>query len=219
MQGHDIAAIAMITPSHSSSNADAPVDTPALDNDAVIAKHVAISPGSIPPRIFKLPALGPKPENIQPRSATESSVEDRIDDELELWLSSAAEALRAMYTHLRTGHDRRAARLAAIPAAARSTIWWPFTQHKGMTDGSITVIDARVGESYSVVRGHGDTSSAPTPADLSIVREYDGCASWWTQGTHMSPTLRPGAWHAALPSAQRMSSPQELQWRSKCMQA
>jgi bifunctional dethiobiotin synthetase / adenosylmethionine---8-amino-7-oxononanoate aminotransferase len=187
MQGHEVAAIAMIT-------ADTPEATLNLDNDDVIARHIAVSPGGVPPKLFRLPPLGPKPT---PAEGSNSQASSGIDAALQQWLSDAGEQLTAMHAHLREWHDHRTARLLAAPSAARSVIWWPFTQHKGITDGNITVIDARVGERYSVVRGHGPSSSgAPDPPessgsfqasvhDLSVVQEYDACASWWTQGaTH-----------------------------------
>lgn len=163
--------------------------SPQLDNADAISEHVTFAPGSTPPQIFQLPPLGPKPLDSQ-------ADEEHIDDALAQWLVDAAEPLKAMHAHLRAWHERRVARLVTAPAAARSTVWWPFTQHKGMTDGSITLIDSRVGEHYSVVRGHRSPQPGNSPeasqisettvADLNVVREYDGCASWWTQGIHSS---------------------------------
>jgi hypothetical protein len=196
VQGHDIAAIAIMTPSLSSAS-DTPAVIPRLDNDDVIAKHISVSPGSTPPKIFRLPQLGPK---LAAAETSNSDAASGIDAALQQWLSDATKPLSDMHAHLREWHDRRSARLLAAPTAARNVIWWPFTQHKGMTDGSITVIDARVGERYSVVKGHRGSSnngSADLPEssesfetsvhDLSVVQEYDGCASWWTQGVaHVS---------------------------------
>nr|VDC90920.1 unnamed protein product [Brassica rapa] len=51
--------------------------------------------------------------------------------------------------------------------------WWPFTQHKLVHEETVTVIDSRYGENFSVYKGSGNDS---------ITQQFDACASWWTQG-------------------------------------
>ncbi|WZZ61223.1 hypothetical protein YC2023_061330 [Brassica napus] len=48
-----------------------------------------------------------------------------------------------------------------------------ITQHKLVPEETVTVIDSRCGEKFSVYKGSGNDS---------ITQQFDACASWWTQG-------------------------------------
>ena len=65
--------------------------------------------------------------------------------------------------------------LDSAQAAAKQTIWWPFTQHSTVLKDNVTVIDSRCGESFAVYKPNNDSS----PARLQA--QYDACARWWTQ--------------------------------------
>ena len=67
--------------------------------------------------------------------------------------------------------------LDSAQAAAKQTIWWPFTQHSTVLKDNVTVIDSRFGESFAVYKPSSDND----PAKLQA--QYDACASWWTQVT------------------------------------
>lgn len=46
----------------------------------------------------------------------------------------------------------RIKRLRDMSRKARDVIWWPFTQHKLVPDGAVTVIDSRCGENFAVFK-------------------------------------------------------------------
>ncbi|EOY31725.1 Adenosylmethionine-8-amino-7-oxononanoate transaminases [Theobroma cacao] len=56
---------------------------------------------------------------------------------------------------------------------AGDVFWWPFTQHKLVPPCSVTVIDSRCGENFSVYKVQNKEF---------ITQQFDACASWWTQG-------------------------------------
>ena len=55
-------------------------------------------------------------------------------------------------------------------------VWYPFTQHSGLSPEDVTVIDARSGEDMLVFKP-GDEQGL----DSRLEAQYDACASWWTQ--------------------------------------
>ena len=74
-------------------------------------------------------------------------------------------------------------RLRQLKPAALNNIWWPFTQHQGMTEEHVTTIEARAGESFVVARTDSDLKGSEEILALSA--RHDACSSWWTQvGTH-----------------------------------
>lgn len=42
--------------------------------------------------------------------------------------------------------------LQSAAGRAQQALWWPFTQHKTLGPKDVTLIDARCGESFAVVR-------------------------------------------------------------------
>lgn len=52
-------------------------------------------------------------------------------------------------------------------------LWWPFTQHQGISAADVTVMEGRWGEYFQTI--------APGQPP-SMVPMYDACGSWWTQG-------------------------------------
>lgn len=55
-------------------------------------------------------------------------------------------------------------------------VWYPFTQHRGLQERDITVIDARAGDELLVFKEAGANGAADR-----IEPQFDACASWWTQ--------------------------------------
>ena len=51
------------------------------------------------------------------------------DPQLRAWLRESEGQFAAMAAQLRGWHEARVAQLQAAAAAARATLWWPFTQH------------------------------------------------------------------------------------------
>ncbi|KAF9204845.1 hypothetical protein BGZ49_004800 [Haplosporangium sp. Z 27] len=85
-------------------------------------------------------------------------------------------------------HHQRLDRLEELADKARTSIWWPFTQHQTVKE--VTVIDSAYGDIMTtlVESSPKNSSLATTGAESNDKREwkwremFDGCASWWTQG-------------------------------------
>ncbi|CAN1292286.1 Bifunctional dethiobiotin synthetase/7,8-diamino-pelargonic acid aminotransferase, mitochondrial [Linum perenne] len=64
--------------------------------------------------------------------------------------------------------------LPSIPSdMSNDLVEWPFTQHKLVPEGTVTVIDSRLGENFAVYTAQNSAS---------LTQQFDACASWWTQG-------------------------------------
>ncbi|KAK7388482.1 hypothetical protein VNO78_23298 [Psophocarpus tetragonolobus] len=72
-----------------------------------------------------------------------------------------------------SAYFERIKKLHNMAREARDIIWWPFTQHKLVHDGGVTVIDSRCGGNFSIFKVQKTEVIAP---------QFDACASWWTQG-------------------------------------
>ncbi|KAG0003207.1 hypothetical protein BGZ80_010704 [Entomortierella chlamydospora] len=101
-------------------------------------------------------------------------------------------------------HHQRLDRLEELADKARTSIWWPFTQHQNVKD--VTVIDSAYEDIMTtfVESPRKDSSLASTGGNSNAKREwrwremFDGCASWWTQGLgHGSPALTQSAAYAS----------------------
>ncbi|KAG0202258.1 hypothetical protein BGX28_005172 [Mortierella sp. GBA30] len=103
-------------------------------------------------------------------------------------------------------HHKRLDRLEELGEKARTSIWWPFTQHQTVKD--VTVIDSAYGDIMTTYvappKDAKDVKSTSSSQDKDKDREwrwremFDGCASWWTQGLgHGSPALTRSAAYAA----------------------
>ena len=81
----------------------------------------------------------------------------------------------------------------ALAQTATERVWYPFTQHDGLSAEDITTVDARSGEHFRVFKqDHGSSSAAVAEGVGQVVQvhrasgpriepHYDACASWWTQ--------------------------------------
>ncbi|XP_019463455.1 PREDICTED: bifunctional dethiobiotin synthetase/7,8-diamino-pelargonic acid aminotransferase, mitochondrial isoform X1 [Lupinus angustifolius] len=87
------------------------------------------------------------------------------------------EGCHSLFSNLKeimhSAYFERIKKLHEMPKKARDIIWWPFTQHKLVPDGGVTVIDSRCGENFAVFKAQDAEVIAPV---------FDACASWWTQG-------------------------------------
>ncbi|CAH9147974.1 unnamed protein product, partial [Cuscuta epithymum] len=79
-----------------------------------------------------------------------------------------------------TSH-RRIERLHYMPKKAHKIFWWPFTQHKLISEEHVMMIDSRCGENFAVHNVCGLVKNVD-----SIIPQFDACASWWTQGPDAS---------------------------------
>jgi dethiobiotin synthetase/adenosylmethionine--8-amino-7-oxononanoate aminotransferase len=107
---------------------------------------------------------------------------------------------RDVIEQLEQSHQKRLDRLEELGEKARTSIWWPFTQHQTVKD--VTVIDSAYGDLMTTYIEPQDQPSAQGHKDKVVDgkwREmFDGCASWWTQGLgHGSPALTQSAAYAA----------------------
>lgn len=57
------------------------------------------------------------------------------------------DVLKEMMVH---ACSERIKRLSEMPKMAEDIFWWPFTQHKLVPTGAVTVIDSRCGENFAV---------------------------------------------------------------------
>ncbi|XP_021304673.1 bifunctional dethiobiotin synthetase/7,8-diamino-pelargonic acid aminotransferase, mitochondrial isoform X2 [Sorghum bicolor] len=97
--------------------------------------------------------------------------EDPSDD-LTDWFSESSSAFNSLKDALQSFHSRRIERLNSMQRKSKDLLWWPFTQHNLVPQDSVTVIDSRCGENFSVYK----------IKDKMLVPQFDACASWWTQG-------------------------------------
>ncbi|RDX82061.1 Bifunctional dethiobiotin synthetase/7,8-diamino-pelargonic acid aminotransferase, mitochondrial, partial [Mucuna pruriens] len=89
------------------------------------------------------------------------------------WFESSHYIFGNLKEIMLSAYFARIKRLHDMPRKARDIIWWPFTQHKLVPDGGVTVIDSRCGENFSTFKVQKTEVIAPL---------FDACASWWTQG-------------------------------------
>ncbi|KAK2030284.1 dethiobiotin synthase [Colletotrichum zoysiae] len=100
-------------------------------------------------------------------------------------------------------HDRHVARVSRLETMARDahgTIWYPFTQHRGLTPDKIAVIDSAHGDDFQTLVVPATTTPPPRDqAAAALLRpSFDGSSSWWTQGLgHANPELTLAASYAA----------------------
>ena len=128
LRGYDVAAVVLL-------------DVDGLNNADAIRTHLPVGTPLI--------ALPPAPLAAHTDAASMPS-DEQIDAPLAQWLDASAHSFAALAATLRSWHARRVAALQAAPARARSTLWWPFTQHDDVRDDDVTVIDARVGDEIIV---------------------------------------------------------------------
>ncbi|EKX52140.1 hypothetical protein GUITHDRAFT_161318 [Guillardia theta CCMP2712] len=94
---------------------------------------------------------------------------------LRSWFLQCQDKFEKVTKLMEADHKERLQLLASAEERARSSVWWPFTQHDLVQ--SVTHIDARAGEDWWVY-SKGSMSREAPPA---LLRWMDGAASWWTQ--------------------------------------
>lgn len=104
--------------------------------------------------------------------------------------------IEALVDGMSTKNAERIQRLEAMASRAHDVIWYPFTQHHGMTSKDITVIDSAHDDHFQTLKpDHGREGKKGSPL---LQPTFDGSASWWTQGLgHGNPELSLTAAYAA----------------------
>lgn len=96
-----------------------------------------------------------------------------MSDNLMAWFDESYSVFGSLKEVMLSSYLERIQRLRDMPKKALEVFWWPFTQHKLVPENTVTVIDSRCGENFSVHKvKHQDV----------MIQQFDACASWWTQG-------------------------------------
>ncbi|CAH8382944.1 unnamed protein product [Eruca vesicaria subsp. sativa] len=94
-------------------------------------------------------------------------------DDLVEWFVESDDVFKALKDVMVSVYLERVERLNGMAKQAVEVFWWPFTQHKLVAEETVTVIDSRCGENFSIYKASDNNS---------ITQQFDACASWWTQG-------------------------------------
>jgi dethiobiotin synthetase/adenosylmethionine--8-amino-7-oxononanoate aminotransferase len=97
---------------------------------------------------------------------------DPSDDLIE-WFVESDGVFKALKETMVLANLERLERLNGMAKLAGEVFWWPFTQHKLVHQETVTVIDSRCGENFSIYKASDNSS---------LSQQFDACASWWTQG-------------------------------------
>ncbi|XP_017607474.1 bifunctional dethiobiotin synthetase/7,8-diamino-pelargonic acid aminotransferase, mitochondrial [Gossypium arboreum] len=98
--------------------------------------------------------------------------QDPSNDLME-WFDESCNVFNSLKDIMLEAYLERMRRLNEMPRKAGDVFWWPFTQHKLVPPSTVTVIDSRCGENFSVYKVQNKEY---------ITQQFDACASWWTQG-------------------------------------
>lgn len=142
---------------------------------------------SIP--LIPLPAPPAKP------AQTDVEAQKRDEEAMSTYyqkVSRESDILRLL-EELSVKNTKRIERLEEMAERAQDLIWYPFTQHQGMSAKDITVIDS-AHDDYFQTFGAGNSGKP----ESELRPTFDGSASWWTQGLgHGNPDLSLSAAYAA----------------------
>lgn len=120
----------------------------------------------------------------------------RDEEAMHAYYAEVAQAadITGVVEELTAKNDQRIDRLEAMAGRAQKAIWYPFTQHQGMTAKDITVIDSAYDDYFQTLK----PESSSRNSDGLFRPTFDGSASWWTQGLgHGNPDLSLSAAYAA----------------------
>ena len=113
---------------------------------------------------------------------------------------STSEGVAELLAQSAVRHNTRIQTLQEMPTKAYKQIWYPFTQHRDVSEKTILTIDSASGDFFQT------TSPAAIPPNTTtnnsetglLSPTFDGSASWWTQGLgHGNPALSLAAAYAA----------------------
>lgn len=73
-----------------------------------------------------------------------------MSDNLMTWFDESYSVFGSLKEIMLSSFLERMQRLHDMPKKALEIFWWPFTQHKLVPEETVTVIDSRCGENFSV---------------------------------------------------------------------
>jgi bifunctional dethiobiotin synthetase / adenosylmethionine---8-amino-7-oxononanoate aminotransferase len=108
---------------------------------------------------------------------------------------SQIESVEMMVAQSAERHQTRIRNLEEMANKAYKQIWYPFTQHRDVSEKTILTIDSASGDFFQT-RNPAESTYDTEGGLLSPT--FDGSASWWTQGLgHGNPELSLAAAYAA----------------------
>jgi dethiobiotin synthetase/adenosylmethionine--8-amino-7-oxononanoate aminotransferase len=102
-----------------------------------------------------------------------------VEENLQRWLEENKDQFDHLLAAAHEHHRHRLDNFRCAAEQAKEVFWWPFTQHGSLKN--VNVVDARAGEHYAVYKAL-DKKHTASIEEEKLFFEYDGCASWWTQG-------------------------------------
>lgn len=104
---------------------------------------------------------------------------------------SKCDAVKELLDGLSGKQEKRIEDLEDMAGRAYKQIWYPFTQHKDVSEKTILTVDSAYGDFFQTRVPEGSEERLLSPT-------FDGSASWWTQGLgHGNPELSLAAAYAA----------------------
>lgn len=75
-----------------------------------------------------------------------------LSNDLMEWFDESCGVFDCLKETMLSAYSERIKRLHDMPKKAREIFWWPFTQHKLVPEGAVTVIDSRYGENFGIFK-------------------------------------------------------------------
>lgn len=92
---------------------------------------------------------------------------------------SKLDNVEEMIAGLQESHEARIDKLDSMAGKAHKHIWYPFTQHQGLSAKNIMTIDSAHGDFFQT---YDSATPLAEPGQNLLKPTLDGSASWWTQG-------------------------------------
>lgn len=75
-----------------------------------------------------------------------------MSNDLMDWFGDSQNIFMSLRDIMLHSYRERVQSLLDMPKKASNIFWWPFTQHKLVPEGRVTVIDSRCGENFTVFK-------------------------------------------------------------------
>lgn len=80
------------------------------------------------------------------------SIPKDMSDDLISWFDKSQTVFTSLKEIMLSTFLERTKRLHEMPKKSCDAFWWPFTQHKLVSEEKVTVIDSRCGENFAVLK-------------------------------------------------------------------